>query len=43
MERISLLIDIWGHPTPMTGLEDLGLELLSDKGLESALLEGIAL
>ena len=30
-----------GHPTPMTNLGGLCLELLSGKGLESAFLEGI--
>src|SRR5208337_328106 len=32
-----------GHPTPMTNLGGLCLELLSGKGLESAFLEGIGL
>jgi hypothetical protein len=32
-----------GHPTPMTSLGGLCLELLSGKGLESAFLEGIGL
>src|SRR5208337_4389825 len=40
---IKIRSDIGGHPTPMTNLGGLCLELLSGKGLESAFLEGIGL
>jgi len=37
------LADVGGHPTPLTNLGGLCLELLSGKGLESAFLEEIGL